>query len=139
MITGSVEGDEGRIQLKVIGSKGRQKRIEVIIDTGYTATLSLPPALVAALGLRWQAFDRGVLADGSECLVDVYEAKVVWDGETRRVLVDEAGSDPLIGMALLRGNELKMQVCARGKVTVKRLPAEIEIIDLQFGLALQCS
>jgi hypothetical protein len=29
---------------------------------------------------------------------------------------------PLVGMALLRGYEYKMQVRARGKVTIKRLP-----------------
>ncbi len=29
---------------------------------------------------------------------------------------------PLVGMALLRGWEYKMQVRARGKVTIKRLP-----------------
>ncbi|HEV3080808.1 MAG TPA: hypothetical protein VGY66_13550 [Gemmataceae bacterium] len=30
--------------------------------------------------------------------------------------------DPLVGMRLLRGHELKMQVRARGKVTIERLP-----------------
>ncbi len=51
----------------------------------------------------------------------MYEAKVVWDGKVRHVLVDEADTDPLVGMRLLRGYELKMQVRARGKVTIKRL------------------
>ena len=93
-----------------------------MIDTGYTASLSLPPALVVSLGLRWTSFGRGLLADGSECLFDVYVAKVVWDGHERRVLIDEADTDPLVGMALLTGYELKMQVRSRGKVTIKRLP-----------------
>jgi clan AA aspartic protease len=121
MITGVVKSDEAFIRLKVMSSRGRGQEVEAVIDTGFTASLSLPPALVAALGLRWQSFDRGILADGSECLFDVYEAKVVWDGKERRVLVDEADTDPLVGMALLRGYELKMQVRSRGKVTVKRL------------------
>jgi predicted aspartyl protease len=82
----------------------------------------LPPDLIAALGLRWQTVERATLADGSECLFDVYEAKVVWDGKVRQILVDEADADPLLGMRLLRGYELKMQVRARGKVTIKRLP-----------------
>jgi uncharacterized protein YhjY with autotransporter beta-barrel domain len=43
-------------------------------------------------------------------------------GESRRVLVDEADTDPLVGMALLSGYELKMQVRSRGKVAIKRLP-----------------
>src|SRR5262249_44666207 len=68
MITGVVQSDEGRIRLKVKGSRGRAQEIEAVIDTGYTASLTLPPALIVALGLRWQSVDRGTLADGSECL-----------------------------------------------------------------------
>jgi hypothetical protein len=43
--------------------------------------------------------------------------------EVRR-LVDEAAADPLVGMALLSGSELKMQVRSRGKITIKRLPRQ---------------
>jgi clan AA aspartic protease len=121
MITGTVQSDEGRIRLKVKGIRGRQQQVDAIIDTGYTGSLTLPPALIAALGLRWQTVDRVTLADGSECIFEVYEAKVVWDGNVRRILVDEADADPLIGMRLLRGFELKTQVRARGAITIKRL------------------
>ena len=65
---------------------------------------------------------RGILADGSECLFDVYEATVTWDRREQRVLADEADTDPLIGMALLSGYELKVHVRPRGEVTIKRLP-----------------
>jgi predicted aspartyl protease len=82
MITGVVKSDEAFIRLKVMSSRGRGQEVEAVIDTGFTASLSLPPALVAALGLRWQSFDRGILADGSECLFDVYEAKVVWTAKS---------------------------------------------------------
>jgi clan AA aspartic protease len=122
MITGTVRAREGRIRLRVHGPRRQVREIEAVVDTGYTASLSLPPFLVAALGLRWRSFGRGILADGSECLFDVYLAKVVWDGKQRRVLVDEADTDPLVGMALLRGYELRMQIRSRGKVTIKRLP-----------------
>jgi predicted aspartyl protease len=47
--------------------------------------------------------DRGTLADGSECLFDVYEGSVMWNRKRRRILVDEADADPLVGMRLLRG------------------------------------
>src|SRR6266446_2956412 len=122
MITGVVQFGEGRIRLKVKGLRGREQEVEAVIDTGYTASLTLPPALIQALGLRWQTVDRVKLADGSTCIFDVYEAKVVWDGKERHILVDEADTDPLVGMRLLKGYELKMQVRARGKVTIKRLP-----------------
>src|SRR5438105_7392371 len=121
MITGVVKADEGRIRLKVKGPHGREQAIEAVIDTGYTASLTLSRASVAALGLRWRSVDRGMLADGSECLFDVYEAKVVWDSKVRNILIDEADADPLVGMRLLRGHELKMQVRYRGNVTITRL------------------
>ncbi len=122
MITGTVRSDEARIRLMVRGLRGRNQEVEAVIDTGYTASLTLPPALIAALGLRWQTIDRVTLADGTECIFGVYEAKVVWDGKLRRILVHEADTDMLVGMRLLRGNELKMQVRYRGKVIIKRLP-----------------
>jgi clan AA aspartic protease len=121
MITGVVLAREGRIRLKVQGPRRQEREIGAVIDTGYTASLSLPPDLVVSLGLRWKGFGRGILADGSECLFDVYVGKVVWDGKVRRVLVDEADTDSLVGMGLLRGYELKMQVRSRGKLTIKRL------------------
>ena len=121
MITGVVKSDEGRIRLKVKGRRGREQEIEAVIDTGYTASLTLPPAVVTALGLRWQSIDRFTLADGTECVFDVHLAKVLWDGKLRQILVDEAHADPLIGMRLLRGHELKIQVRHRGNVTIKRL------------------
>jgi clan AA aspartic protease len=122
MITGVVQAREGRIRLKVRGPRRQEREIEAVIDTGYTASLSLPPSLIASLGLNWKSLDRGILADGSACLFDVYVAKVVWDGKERRILVDEADTDPLVGMALLRGYELNMQIRSRGKVTIQRLP-----------------
>ena len=104
-----------------MGAAGAYHEIEAVVDTGYSASLSLPPRLVALLGLPWQSFGRGLLADGSECLFDVYESEVVWDGERRRVLVDEADTDPLIGVGLLTGYELKIQCRSKGRVTIRPL------------------
>ena len=44
------------------------------------------------------------------------------EGVECAVPVDELDAVPLVGMGLLEGSELKMQVRARGKVTIKRLP-----------------
>lgn len=122
MITGTVKNDEGRIRVKVQGLRARAREIEAVIDTGYTGSLTLPPALIGALGLRFRSVERALLADGSECLFDVHHGQVVWDRQLRRVLVEAADTEPLIGMRLLRGHELNMQVRYCGKVTIKRLP-----------------
>jgi clan AA aspartic protease len=122
MITGVVKSGEGRIRLRVKGLQRREQEVEAVIDTGFTAALTLPATLIQALGLRWQTVERGRLADGSECVFDVYEAKVIWDGKVRQILVNEADSEPLVGMRLLKGHELKMQVRYRGKISIRRLP-----------------
>jgi len=121
MITGAVRAGEARIRLTVRGPRRREEEIEAVIDTGYTGWLTLPTTVIDAMDLRWHSVERGILADGSECLFDVYEASVLWDGLARRILVDEAETDPLLGMALLAGHELRVQVTAGGKVTIQRL------------------
>jgi clan AA aspartic protease len=121
MIIGAVKSDEARIRLKVKGSRSQEQEIEAVIDTGFSGTLTLPPALIARLGMRWRSMDRAILADGSICVFQVFEGKLIWDGKVRNILVAEADSDPLVGMRLLRGYELKMQVRSRGKVSIQRL------------------
>jgi predicted aspartyl protease len=61
------------------------------------------------------------LADGSESVFDIYEATLDWDGEARRIAVDEAETVPLIGMSLLEGYELTVQIQRGGNVTLRTL------------------
>ena len=81
----------------------------------------MPRKIIDAIGLPWHSVGRGILADGSKCLFDVYEATVLWDGLARRILVDEAEADALLGMAMLVGYELRVQVTSGGEVTIQRL------------------
>jgi clan AA aspartic protease len=122
MITGVVRGYEGRLRLRIRGPHGHEQEVEAVIDTGYSAWLSLRPGMIAALGLAWKGIDRSMLADGTVTLFHVYKGTVIWDGRARRISIDQADTDPLVGMGLLKGYELKMQVRARSKVTIKRLP-----------------
>jgi predicted aspartyl protease len=86
MITGAVNAHrEATIRLAISGSGGQQQEIEAIIDTGFTAYLTLPPILVQALGLAWLCRQPGILADGSVEVFDVYIATVLWDGQPRTV------------------------------------------------------
>lgn len=121
-MVGVVKGREALVRLTIRGFRGREQEIDAVVDSGYTGWLTLPPTVITALNLRWQTFGRGLLADGSVSSFDVYQARVVWDGRLRRVFVDAFDATPLVGMALLRGYEYKMEVRARGKVTIKRLP-----------------
>ena len=52
MITGTVNANrEAIIHLIALGPQGHQQEIEAVIDTGFTGFLTMPPALVAVLGL----------------------------------------------------------------------------------------
>src|SRR5438128_641427 len=106
MITGVVRTHEPRFRLTVRGQRRRQQKVEAIVDTGYTGLLTLPPVVIATLGLRWRSFGHGILADGSELQFDVYEGTVLWDRRARRIAIYEADATPLVGMGLLDGSEL---------------------------------
>ena len=123
MITGVVTPFyQATIHLIVRGPAGQEQEIEAVIDTGFDGTLSLLSADISALGLPWRRRGRALLADGTESLFDIYEAIVVWDGTPHRVAVDAADIDPLVGMRLLNGYELTVQVVVGGQVTITIIP-----------------
>jgi clan AA aspartic protease len=122
MITGVVTADrEAVIRIKVRGRSGREEELVAVVDTGFDGWLSLPRVQIARLGLPWRRRGRAILADGRETVFDIYEGTVIWDRKPRRVTVDEADVMPLIGMALMGGYELTMEVRAGGKVFIKGL------------------
>jgi clan AA aspartic protease len=122
VITGTVTSfHQATIRLTVRGPVGQEHEIDAVIDTGFDGSLSLPLAGITALGLPWRRRGRALLANGSETLFDVYEATVLWDGAPRRVSVDAAEIDPLVGMRLLDGYELTVQAVIGGQV-IKALP-----------------
>lgn len=121
MITGFVNSHyEAIVQFLIRGPKGKQE-IEAIIDTGFNGSLTLPSSLIASLGLRFDTRGRAILADGSEIFFNNYEATVIWEDKPYRVAVAEADSEPLVGMKLLNGYELTIQVVENGSVTIKTL------------------
>jgi clan AA aspartic protease len=120
MITGVVRSMEPLIRLTVKGARGRQLKIDALLDIGYTGLLTLPPDLIAELGLRWDSLGGATLADGSRCIFPVYEAKIVWDRRTIELVVDAVDGRPLVGMALMNGYELAAQLWEGGKVALRK-------------------
>jgi clan AA aspartic protease len=123
MITGAVNANrEATIRLVAIDLQGHQQDIEAIIDTGFTGFLTLPPALIATLGLSWLCRQPGMLADGRVEFFDVYVATVMWDGQPRTVEVEAVDTAPLVGMSLLERHSLRIDVLRGGVVTITALP-----------------
>jgi len=123
VIVGIVSADrEAIIRLTVRGPAGDEEEVEAVIDTGFDGWLSLSPDLIARLGLAWQRRGRALLADGSESVFDIHEGAILWEGQPRRIAVDSADMVPLVGMSLLEGYELNIQVRPAGRVEIRALP-----------------
>jgi clan AA aspartic protease len=119
MISGTVSaGLEACIRLAIGVPGGELLELDFTIDSGFNGWITLPPALVSQLHLPWRRRGRGELADGSESIFDIYEAQIVWDGQLRRVWVDEIDAAPLVGMSLLNGHEVTIQAWTDGVVTI---------------------
>ena len=120
MITGTVNADyEAIIRLFVQGPAGPAHEVDAMIDTGFNGFLTLPPALVTTLGLIRRSRGRALLANGSEELFDIYGVTVLWDGKQRYVEADAVDTTPLVGMSLLDGYDLHIQVANGGQVVIQ--------------------
>jgi len=122
MVIGVINAEfEPIIPLSIRRSDGKVFTQDAIVDTGFNGWLSLPPDLIAQLNLRWKRRGRAILGDGSECVFNVYEAVVVWDNTLITIPVDEADSEPLVGMSLMEGYQLTMQVFEGGHVELRKV------------------
>ena len=120
MIEGVVNAAfEAVIPLSLQSPVGETREVEAVIDTGFTGFLTLPPSLVAEMGLVFQGTSEATLADGSGVSFDAYDATVLWEDQPRVVLIDEADTTPLVGMLLLNGHNLNIDVKSGGRVLIQ--------------------
>ena len=113
---------EAVVSLRVRGPVGIALDVDAVVDTRFTSSLTLPIAVVVALGLVRQSIGGALLADGSRRRFDVYAAEVAWNGGWRPVLVSAVGDEVLLGMRLLAGHELRIAVVPGGVVEITPLP-----------------
>ena len=120
MIAGRVTADREAV-VQVEASDGQSHAIEAVIDTGFTEFLALPSARIASLQLPLAGLQRMTLADGTVAVLAVYEGVVHWHGARRTVQVIEVDGGALLGMALLDGSRMTMEVCDGGAVSIEPL------------------
>ncbi len=120
MIQGEVNAAyEPVVFLTVQGLSGQSAEIEAVVDTGFSEFLTLPSALVAELRLPTVTSASAILADGSEVAFEVYEVTVLWDGLPQHVYAYMSDTTPLVGMRLLDGYDLNIQVKSGGRVAIQ--------------------
>ncbi len=123
MIRGVVNARlEAIVPLRLRGPSGIEMDVDAVVDSGFTASLTLPTAIVASLGLTRQSTSEAVLADGSIRHFDVYTSEVAWGAGWRPVLVSAVGGEVLLGMGLLAGHELRIAAVPGGAVEITPLP-----------------
>jgi len=121
VITGTVTNRRAYVDLVVQGPNQVEGTVAFVLDTGFTGVMTLPPAACSALGLTVDRLQPAGLADGSRVMLDVYLATLMWDGEERYVEVLAMDGAALIGMSLLDGSEVRLQVADGGLVTIEPL------------------
>jgi clan AA aspartic protease len=122
MIHGVVDRNcEAIIQLVIVNSDAQRQVVDAIIDTGFTGFLTLPQIILENLSLHPYRREEGRLGDGSICIFDVYRGFVIWDGELRTIDINASETDPLVGMSLLHGYRVQIDVLAGGGITIESL------------------
>ena len=116
MITGHViAGQYATLPLVLQGRHGPEDPLNAIIDTGFTGFLTLPLPRIAQLGFPYQGLIDARLGNGSAAEFDMFAGTVLWDGHLREGIVLAVDGTPLIGMALLAGSRLCLEVTTGGR------------------------
>lgn len=93
MTSGIVNADfEAIISLSICDSEGKIYAQDAIVDTGFNGW-GLHCRQTYRLNLKLKRRGRAILGDDSECVFNVYEADVIWDGHYMTIPIDEADSE----------------------------------------------
>jgi clan AA aspartic protease len=124
MIVGSVgPGGDAVVRVRVRGPRSTTVESQTVVDTGFNDWLTLSQADIEALALLFREEGRYTLADGSGTVSRLFAAEVEWFGRWRRILVVEMDGGPLLGMGMLRGFFLGVEVIDGGRVEIRPLDA----------------
>jgi predicted aspartyl protease len=117
---GYFRDDAPRMTLTLIGDGG-QSDVEFVVDTAFTGMLTAPPFVLATVGAAIDGVRLIQLADGTERRAPFCTVRVEWFGELRIVCATIIDDEPLMGIDLLRGHHLHIEVTEGGEVAVEPL------------------
>ena len=123
MIEGTINAKyEAVVDLRIQGPDGRSLEIEAVVDTGFSGFLTLPEGTVAELDLPLVGSGEAILANDTTVDFSVHRVAALWDGQPIGVDAYVTGSAPLIGMLLLDGYRLIVDVKVGGRVVIEAAP-----------------
>ncbi len=121
MIYGRVT--EGKATIPVIFRLPSQPdfSVDFVIDTGFNDYLTLPIQAVNIMNLPIYSSISARLADGSETVLSVHSATIIWDDVEKVVPVLASGYKPLLGVALMEGYHLEIDFEENGLVSLEKI------------------
>ncbi len=122
MIVGEYDASAHEIVIEMTISDGNHSEtIPAVVDTGFTGFLMLPVSLAG--GFRFPPLDNRIveLGDGRQSTLDTCEVVIHWHNQDRAVRAFLASRpQALIGMKLLRGSLVTLELIQGGSITVER-------------------
>jgi len=97
------------------------------VDTGFNSYLSLPPQAVSVMNLPLHSSTRARLADGSQVILSIHLATIVWDNVEKAVFILASGNKPLLGTAMMKGYHLGINFEDNGLVSLEKIQGVNEI------------
>ena len=105
-----------------IAEPDRTLTVSAVVDTAFTAYLTLPIASIRELGLVQRGEQAAELASGEVGTFPVYAGMTNWHGQNRLTPILESDSEPLLGMAMLWGSRLIVDAWDGGEVIIEEAP-----------------
>ncbi|MDE2838004.1 MAG: hypothetical protein OXL97_10940 [Chloroflexota bacterium] len=107
------------VPVLIMSREGQYQPVEAVLDTGFNGDLALPPATIRRLGLTRATVFKATLANGQEVYLNGYEATALWHDRPLIATALESGNEALLGMNLLMGSKVTMEVKVDGLVAIE--------------------
>ncbi len=122
MMSGYVNGNrEAIIQIALVGDNNALKSVKAIIDTRFTGDLTLPRAIIDELDFPLRGFQEVILGYSSIQYFKMCVGSIIWDGKMKRIEINSAETDSLVGMGLLEDYKLEIEARLNGQVKITPL------------------
>ena len=107
------------VVLKTIG--GDDVFVDAVVDTGFTESLLVPREIIEECGFEYAEDIDFLMGNGVSDLLPAFRGTMVWHGGEIDLFVVASEAGPLLGMRLLEGSRLSMDVLDGGSVTIQPL------------------
>lgn len=118
MASGAVRGLIPIVPIAIMDRNGHPQQFQAVLDTGFAGVISLPRSSIERLGLAFSRQEPVTFANGETQESSIYQATAIWEGERYSVPVYQLGPEPLIGMGLLNGSRVTIDVIEDGPIDI---------------------